>query len=60
MTDYVLGIDQGATETKALIFDTEGRQLSMGVEEVSRSFPRPSWVEQDPKQIWGAMSRPPT
>jgi glycerol kinase len=57
MTEYVLGIDQGTTKTKALIFDTEGRQLSMGVEEVPRSFPRPGWVEQDPMQIWGATER---
>ena len=57
MTEYILGIDQGTTKTKALIFDTEGRQLSMGAEEVPRSFPRPGWVEQDPMQIWGATER---
>ena len=54
MTKFVLGIDQGTTRTKSVVFDREGKQVALGVQEVERLFPRPGWVEQDPRSIWRA------
>jgi sugar (pentulose or hexulose) kinase len=33
---YVLGIDQGTTRTKAVIFDEQLQQLSIGYAEIPR------------------------
>lgn len=57
MSKYVLGIDQGTTRTKSVVFDKEGTQVALGVQEVERLFPRPGWVEQDPRTIWIATKK---
>ncbi|HXY83020.1 MAG TPA: FGGY family carbohydrate kinase, partial [Candidatus Saccharimonadales bacterium] len=52
---YVLAIDQGTTRTKAALFDEEGKVRGFGSVEVKRTFPRPTWVEQNPDQIWDSI-----
>jgi glycerol kinase len=52
---YILGIDQGTTRTKAIIFDNRGRQIASGIKEVLKVFPKPGWVEQDPMAIWRSI-----
>ncbi|MEM1587984.1 MAG: glycerol kinase GlpK, partial [Candidatus Bathyarchaeia archaeon] len=49
---YILGIDQGTTGTKAVIFDENANQISLGYKEIPRIHPKPGWVEQDPELIW--------
>jgi glycerol kinase len=50
----VLAIDQGTTNTKALLCATDGTVLARGSAGVGISFPAPGWVEQDAEQIWAA------
>ncbi|HBX79631.1 MAG TPA: glycerol kinase [Propionibacteriaceae bacterium] len=51
----VLAVDQGTTNTKALLLDAEsGTALFEGSAPTSIRYPRPGWVEQDADQIWGA------
>lgn len=52
MNRYVLAIDQGTTSTRAIIFDSKGRVVSVGQLEHDQIFPRAGWVEHDPAQIW--------
>lgn len=53
--DLVLAIDQGTTNTKALLIDTETEHVvSSASRTVGISFPRPGWVEQDAEQLWAA------
>jgi glycerol kinase len=52
MTDYILSIDQGTTSTRAIIFDHSGSIVSSGQLEHEQIFPKPGWVEHDPKEIW--------
>lgn len=52
---YVLAIDQGTTRTKAALFDDRGQVCGFSSAEVKRTFPRPSWVEQKPDQIWRSI-----
>jgi glycerol kinase len=52
MADYVLAIDQGTTSTRAMIFDKKGSVVSIGQMEHEQIFPKPGWVEHDPKEIW--------
>jgi glycerol kinase len=52
MPDLVLAIDQGTTNTKAIVVDRGGRVLARATEPVEISFPKPAWVEQNPMAIW--------
>lgn len=49
---YVLGIDQGTSRTKAIVFDQAGNQIASGYREIPQIYPKPGWVEQDPNVIW--------
>jgi glycerol kinase len=50
----ILGIDQGTTGTRALLFDEQGQVISSAYAEITQHFPRPGWVEHDPEEIWEA------
>ena len=49
---YYLGVDQGTTGTTALIFDEEWDICGKGYSEHTQYYPKPGWVEHDPKEIW--------
>jgi glycerol kinase len=51
----VLAIDQGTTNTKALLFDEHGDVVARGSRPVDVSFPEPGWVEQDAMAIWRSV-----
>jgi glycerol kinase len=53
--DCILAIDQGTTSTRALLFDRQGRVLSMVQRELTQYFPNDGWVEHDPEEIWTAV-----
>jgi len=56
MEKYILSIDQGTTSSRALIFDHKGNILSVAQKEFEQLFPRPGWVEHDPRDIWSSQS----
>ena len=47
MGHNILAIDQGTTNTKALVIDPAGRILARGSQPTAISYPQPGWVEQD-------------
>ncbi len=49
---YILAIDQGTTSTRAIVFDHGGRSVAVGQKEHAQIFPRASWVEHDPMELW--------
>lgn len=49
---YVAAIDQGTTSTRCILFDRQGRLVSIAQREHRQSFPRPGWVEHDGLEIW--------
>ncbi|MGQ0601496.1 MAG: FGGY family carbohydrate kinase [Anaerolineales bacterium] len=51
MPDYLLGIDQGTSGSRALILDREGQVRGYGYRKLERFYPRPDWVEQDPNAL---------
>lgn len=51
-TKYYLGVDQGTTGTTALIFNQEWDICGKGYTEHTQYYPKPGWVEHDPKEIW--------
>lgn len=50
----VLSIDQGTTNTKALIIDDAGEILARASCPTSTHYPQPGWVEQSATEIWQA------
>lgn len=48
---YLLGVDQGTSGSKAVLLDKEGQVCGYGYRGLSRIYPRPGWVEQDPAKV---------
>jgi glycerol kinase len=57
MNGHILAIDQGTTNTKALIVDESGTILARGSQPTSISYPQPGWVEQDALEVWRCTRR---
>jgi glycerol kinase len=55
MTQAVLAIDQGTTNSKAVLVAADGRVLASGSSPVGLSTPRPGWVEQDAEDLWQSV-----
>jgi glycerol kinase len=49
--DHILAIDQGTTSTRALIYDRSLRIVASAQRELSLSYPKPGWVEHNPKEL---------
>ncbi len=52
MSGNILAIDQGTTNTKALVVDPSGTILAHGSQPTAISYPHPGWVEQDAMEVW--------
>ena len=52
MPDLVLAIDQGTTNTKAIVIDRDGGILARASAPIEIAFPKPAWVEQNAIAIW--------
>ena len=52
MADYVGALDQGTTSTRFMIFDHSGGVVAVDQKEHEQIYPKPGWVEHDPKEIW--------
>jgi L-xylulokinase len=52
----LLGIDNGLTVTKAVIFDADGSQLAVARRRIPQSMPHPRWVERDMAGLWRATA----
>lgn len=48
---YILAIDQGTSSSKAVLFDEELYQVAVAQEEFAQIYPKPGWVEHDPRDI---------
>lgn len=53
----LLGIDNGLTVTKAVIFDADGMVLSVARRRVTQSQPKPHFVERDMDGLWQATAQ---
>jgi len=53
MTDpFILAIDQGTTNTKAILVNAAGAVAAEASVRVQLEFPRPGWVECDARALW--------
>lgn len=49
---YILALDQGTTSSRAIIFDHSANVVASKTMEFTQIYPKPSWVEHDPNEIW--------
>jgi glycerol kinase len=55
MTSAILAIDQGTTNSKAVLVSEAGEILARGASPVGIEHPEPGWVEQNPRRIWESV-----
>ena len=48
----VLALDQGTTSSRAIVFDRRGIAKATAQKEFAQHYPRPGWVEHDPRDLW--------
>lgn len=52
MPPYILAIDQGTTNSRAIIFDRKGVLINQFDIGLNQFFPHDGWVEQDPEEMF--------
>ena len=53
---YILSIDQGTTGSRAVVYDKNAEIKTSAYQEFPQYFPKPGWVEHDPKEIWQSVN----
>jgi glycerol kinase len=53
--NYILALDQGTTSSRAIVFDQAGAIVAVAQKEFPQIFPKPGWVEHDPRDIWSTQ-----
>lgn len=51
----ILAIDQGTTNSKAVLVSDKGEVIARGSAAVGISYPKPGWVEQDPRRLFASV-----
>lgn len=45
---YIMALDAGTTSNRCILFNKEGKIISIAQKEFTQHFPNPGWVEHDP------------
>jgi glycerol kinase len=52
---HILALDQGTSSSRSIVFDAAGHVVAMAQRETRQIYPRPGWVEHDPREIWATQ-----
>ena len=53
MQQYIMALDQGTTSSRCILFDKAGNICSMAQKEFTQIYPKPGWVEHNPRaSVW--------
>ncbi len=52
MSDYLLAIDQGTTNSRAIIFNRAGDVIGQHTMALTQYYPQAGWIEQDPDEMF--------
>ncbi len=52
MGQYLLGIDNGSTVSKAALFDLHGREIAVASCKAETEYPHPGWTERGMEMLW--------
>lgn len=50
-----MALDQGTTSSRCILFDKQGNICSMFQKEFTQIYPKPGWVEHNPREIWSSQ-----
>jgi glycerol kinase len=53
---HILALDQGTTSSRAIVFDHAGSIVAVAQKEFPQIFPKPGWVEHNPREIWSSQA----
>jgi len=56
MEKLILTLDQGTTSSRAILFNKNGKIISLAQKEFTQIYPKPGWVEHDPMEIWSSQA----
>ena len=52
---FILALDQGTSSSRSIVFDEHGHIVAQAQRELTQIYPRPGWVEHDPREIWATQ-----
>ena len=52
MAQYLLGIDNGSTVSKAVLFDLRGKEIAIASFKLDTEYPHPGWTEREMEMLW--------
>jgi len=52
VSEYLLGVDDGSTVSKAAIFDLEGHEIQVSSCKIEPQYPHPGWTERSMDVLW--------
>ena len=52
MEKFIVGLDQGTTSSRAVIFNKKVEKIATAQREFQQYFPKPGWVEHNPEDIF--------
>src|SRR5512140_1001330 len=52
MGQYLLGIDNGSTVSKAALFDVHGKEIAVASCKADTEYPHPGWTERGMEMLW--------
>jgi L-xylulokinase len=52
VAEYLLGVDNGNTVSKAAIFDLAGQEIQVASSKVESQYPHPGWTERSMDMLW--------
>ena len=50
-----MALDAGTTSNRAILFNHDGKIVSVAQREFTQIYPKPGWVEHDANEIWSTM-----
>lgn len=58
MKRYIIGLDEGTTSARTVVYDLETSKIISAVnEKFKQYFPKPGWVEHDASEIWRVQEK---
>src|SRR5690242_5303611 len=55
MAKYILALDQGTSNSRAMLFSQDGVPAGQASFEFPQIYPQPGWVSHDPEAIWASQ-----
>ncbi len=57
MGQYLLGIDNGSTVSKAALFNLKGKEIAVASCKAETEYPHPGWTERDMEMLWQSTAK---